>query len=73
MNATRENGAFNGFVAGALLYWHATFRGKFAVWSALLDDVHLADGSRVLDLGCGRGAVAIEVARRFPTARVDGG
>jgi arsenite methyltransferase len=60
------------FVLGAILYWYVTFRGKFAVWSELLDDVRVAENTRALDLGCGHGAVAIEVARRFPTVVVDG-
>lgn len=58
--------------AGAALYWYVTLRGKFVVWSDLLDEIHVSGPGRALDLGCGHGAVAIEVARRFPEAVVDG-
>ncbi len=46
---------------------HATLRGKFVVWSRLLDAEHLTGDERALDLGCGRGAVLLEVARRLST------
>jgi ubiquinone/menaquinone biosynthesis C-methylase UbiE len=58
--------------AGAAVYVHASLRGKYAIWADLLDKASLADGERALDLGCGRGAVAICVARRFPGADVTG-
>jgi arsenite methyltransferase len=80
------------FVGGAVLFWYASLRGKFVVWSGILDDLardpgvtlalgsrsgepgdHAVDaGGRALDLGCGRGAVAIAVAQRFPGVTVDG-
>ncbi|PJI93710.1 class I SAM-dependent methyltransferase [Luteimicrobium subarcticum] len=58
------------FVVGGALYLHASRRGKFVVWDELLAGVP-APG-RALDLGCGRGAVAIMTALRFPAAEVDG-
>ncbi|MFC4241798.1 class I SAM-dependent methyltransferase [Gryllotalpicola reticulitermitis] len=58
--------------AGAALYWYVTLRGKFLAWATLLDDVALGDGELALDLGCGHGAVAIEVARRNPGTVVNG-
>ena len=36
-------------------------------------DARLADGARVLDLGCGAGWAIVELAKRYPTSRVDGG
>ncbi|MGW4767551.1 class I SAM-dependent methyltransferase [Nocardia sp. NPDC004278] len=54
------------------LYLHATRRGKFQVWARLLDDLALRGEERVLDLGCGRGAVLLAVARRLPTGRAVG-
>lgn len=56
--------------ASAAVYWHTTLRGKFAVWGELL--TALPAPARVLDLGCGRGAVAVTAALRFPDARIDG-
>lgn len=58
------------FLVGAWLYWHASLRGKFAVWHEVL--AGLPSPARALDLGCGRGAVAIMTALRFPGAQVDG-
>lgn len=58
------------FLAGGGCYWYATRRGKFAVWREVL--ATLPPPQRVLDLGCGRGAVSILAALQFPGARVDG-
>lgn len=60
------------YLIGAGLYWYASRRGKFAIWDRLLRRVSLSPGERVLDLGCGRGAVAIMAATRFPEASVTG-
>ncbi|NLA34218.1 MAG: class I SAM-dependent methyltransferase [Actinobacteria bacterium] len=57
------------FGCGAL-YWHATLRGKFLIWDELLN--RAGSPGRALDLGCGRGAVSIMTARRFPRVTVDG-
>jgi SAM-dependent methyltransferase len=61
-----------GGTLGAWVYWHTTLRGKFDVWAALLNGVALRPGDRALDLGCGRGAVAIMTALRFPATAVTG-
>lgn len=60
------------FAASALLYLHATRRGKFAVWAEILDGLALRGDEQALDIGCGRGAVLIAVARRLTTGRVTG-
>lgn len=57
---------------GAALYWHASLRGKFIVWDRLLREVSPAGHPRVLDLGCGRGMVAVMVATRWAGAAVTG-
>lgn len=57
-------------LVAAAVYWHTTLRGKFVVWHDLLST--LPAPARVLDLGCGRGAVSIMTALRFGSARVDG-
>jgi arsenite methyltransferase len=60
------------FAASALLYLHATRWGKFAVWGEILDGLALRGDEHVLDMGCGRGAVLIAVARRLTTGRASG-
>jgi arsenite methyltransferase len=54
------------------LYLHTTRRGKFLAWAQILDDLALAGDERVVDLGCGRGAVLIAVARRLSTGHATG-
>jgi len=41
-------------------------RGKFEVWARLLTAVGLRGDERVLDLGCGRGAVLLTAAKLVP-------
>ena len=59
-----------GFVLGGLTFRYATTRGKWQIWEELLADAPTP--ARALDVGCGRGAVSIMIARRFPDAVVDG-
>ncbi len=47
------------------LFLQASLAGKFVVWERLLDDLALEGGERILDLGCGRGAVLMTAARRL--------
>jgi len=56
----------------ALIYIHAARRGKFLVWSDVLGALNLAGDEKVLDLGCGRGAVTTLAAARVPTGSVLG-
>jgi len=56
--------------AGCGLY--ASRRGKFAVWAELLDGLDLRGDERVLDLGCGRGAVLLMAAQYLTTGRAVG-
>jgi SAM-dependent methyltransferase len=64
--------------AGAVLlaqtgcYLHTTLRGKLRIWERELDRLGLAGDEQLLDLGCGRGAVLIEAARRLPAGRAVG-
>lgn len=53
-------------------YIYATRVGKFVVWARLLRDLHLEGGERVLDMGCGRGAVLLMAAKLLPTGRAVG-
>lgn len=52
--------------------FHTTLRGKFIVWAELLDKVGLRGDERILDLGCGRGAVLLMAAERLSRGRAVG-
>jgi ubiquinone/menaquinone biosynthesis C-methylase UbiE len=54
------------------VYLHTTLRGKLRVWERVLDQAGLKGNERLLDLGCGRGAVLIAAARRLPTGHAVG-
>ena len=56
------------FGAHACSFFYATRRGKFIEWRRILDGLHLRGDERVLDLGCGRGAVLTAVASRLSAA-----
>jgi arsenite methyltransferase len=66
------------FISAALIAlsigcgWHASRRGKFVVWARLLDQLHLRGDERILDLGCGRGAVLLMAAQHLTTGRAIG-
>jgi ubiquinone/menaquinone biosynthesis C-methylase UbiE len=60
------------FLATAASFLYTTRRGKFIVWQRVLDDLRLRGDERVLDLGCGRGAVLTAVATRLSSGRVTG-
>ena len=53
-------------------YLHATLRGKFVVWAELLDPLNLRGDERILDMGCGRGAVLLMAAQHLTTGRAVG-
>lgn len=59
-------------LALAGVYLHTTLRGKFVVWRKLLDDAGLRGDERLLDLGCGRGAVLLMAAGCLPNGRAVG-
>src|SRR6185295_10449169 len=63
-------GAF--FLGNALSFFYTTRRGKFQVWDEILDTFHFRGDERVLDMGCGRGAILTAVARRLKTGRATG-
>lgn len=57
----------------ALGFWlHTTRRGKFLVWAEILHSLPLGGGERVLDVGCGLGAVLTMIAEHVPRGRVVG-
>ncbi|HET6327887.1 MAG TPA: class I SAM-dependent methyltransferase [Planctomycetaceae bacterium] len=53
-------------------YVYTTRAGKFAVWADLLDRLALQGDERLLDIGCGRGAVLLMAAQRLPRGRAVG-
>lgn len=53
-------------------YLHSTLRGKFLVWAALLDRLNLHGDERILDMGCGRGAVLLMAAQHLTTGKAVG-
>src|SRR5262249_43208114 len=65
-------------VAGLWLFLNAGFFvyttrvGKFDVWAELLDRLELKGDERVLDIGCGRGAVLLMAAQRLARGRAVG-
>jgi arsenite methyltransferase len=58
--------------ASTALYIYATKAGKFAVWQQILDELVLRGDETVLDMGCGRGAVLLAVAKRLPEGKAVG-
>jgi SAM-dependent methyltransferase len=73
-----RNGRLATATAGAVLlastgsFLHTTLRGKLRIWERELDRAGLAGHEHLLDMGCGRGAVLIEAAKRLPAGRVVG-
>ncbi|MGH7921175.1 MAG: class I SAM-dependent methyltransferase [Candidatus Dormibacteraceae bacterium] len=60
------------FLALAAWYVYVTRRGKFAVWARVLRSLRLHGDERLLDLGCGRGAVLLQAAKLLPRGRAVG-
>ena len=59
--------AFNG-----ASFFYTTRWGKFTVWARLIGAMAWRGDERVLDLGCGRGALLTMIARRLTTGTVTG-
>ncbi len=53
-------------------YLYTTRRGKFRVWADLLSQLRLRGDERVIDLGCGRGAVLLMAAKLLPRGKAMG-
>src|SRR5580692_7841490 len=60
------------WLVGGSLYLHTSLSGKFRVWGELLDRAKLRGTENALDIGCGRGAVLVQVAQRVPEGHVTG-
>jgi arsenite methyltransferase len=59
-------------LANAVSFMYTTTRGKFHVWQRINDDHHLRGDERILDMGCGRGAVLTTVGKALKGGRVTG-
>lgn len=59
------------FAIGAYMRWSSRV-GKLRVRERLLDELALSGSEKVLDVGCGRGLMAIGAAKRLKTGRVTG-
>ena len=70
--ATQLTFYFVFFLATTSSFLYTTRYGKFIEWERILDQLHLRGDERVLDMGCGRGAVLTAVAGRLTTGRVTG-
>lgn len=64
--------SFGVFAGNTSSFLYTTRRGKFIEWERILDHLELRGGERVLDMGCGRGAVLTSVARRLTAGDVTG-
>ena len=53
------------FLGSAASYLYTTRSGKFRAWADVLDGLGLRGDERVLDMGCGRGAVLLAAAQRL--------
>ncbi len=66
-----------GLSAGFLVFCAGTFifttrTGKFRVWNELLAGLSLRGDEKVLDVGCGRGAVLLLAAERLSSGKATG-
>jgi SAM-dependent methyltransferase len=62
--------AFLVFCAGTFIF--TTRSGKFLVWDELLGALSLKGDEKVLDVGCGRGAVLLLAAQRLSSGKATG-
>lgn len=60
------------FAIHAGLFLHTTLRGKKQVWEKFLQQANLKGDEDALDLGCGRGAAMIPLAKHLPYGHVTG-
>jgi arsenite methyltransferase len=59
-------------VTTAALFIRTTRVGKFEVWAEIIEGLGLRGDETLLDLGCGRGAVLLAVAKLLPKGRAIG-
>jgi len=59
-------------VVNGFLFIRVTRVGKFEIWARVLAGLDLRGDERVLDIGCGRGAVLLAVAKLLPRGTATG-
>ncbi len=59
-------------LASTASYVYTTRAGKFHVWAGILSRLGLRGDERLLDLGCGRGAVLLMAAKLLPNGKAVG-
>lgn len=59
-------------IVNGFLFIRVTRVGKFEVWARVLAGLGLRGDERVLDIGCGRGAVLLAVAKLLPRGTATG-
>ncbi len=67
---TGTSALFLEFSVGSFLF--TTRHGKFVVWNELLSALNLRGDERILDVGCGRGAVLLLAAQKLKTGIAEG-
>jgi SAM-dependent methyltransferase len=60
------------FLVSCTGYIHTTRSGKFRVWAGVLRHLGLRGDERILDMGCGRGAVLLKAALLVPDGQAVG-
>lgn len=58
------------FAAAAWFHLHSSRAGKLALRDRLLDSLALQGDEKILDVGCGRGLLAVGAAKRLKSGRV---
>jgi SAM-dependent methyltransferase len=53
-------------------YLYSSGQGKLATWAEVLDELQLSGNQRLLDVGCGRGALLMLAAHRLPAGEAVG-
>jgi SAM-dependent methyltransferase len=60
------------FLISALWMIYSSLRAKAQILARLVSDLQLSGNERVLDVGCGRGMLLIEIAKRLTTGKAYG-
>jgi SAM-dependent methyltransferase len=70
--AAVTGGTAASLITTAALFIRTTRVGKFEVWAGILKNLGLRGDEKLLDMGCGRGAVLLAAAKLLPNGRATG-